>query len=274
MQEVERRGKLSHRQFLEDYGVPGKPVVLTEVTEGWKALNWTPDSLASRFGDEWVDITPSASLEEATLEMTLSEYVEYLKQPDERMLYLTSWNFREFCPELLADFEVPIYFREDWLQEIDPEQQFDLMWLFLGPAGAGFRLHVDIGLTSAWNVQLTGKKRWILFPPEQADLLYGGEVDAFAPDLDEFPLFAQATPYECVVDAGELIFTPSGWWHQTKNLESGFAITANYANQTNYKKVLHWLDTIGKELDMGLDMEAYAAEFRRVVEAHQQANRT
>lgn len=267
MKEVERRGKISHRAFLREFGLPGKPVVLTEATKGWKALGWTPEMLKTRYGDRVVDITPSASLEEATLKMTLAEYVDYLAEPDSRLLYLTSCNFRDVCPELLNDFQIPIYFRDDWLQLIEPEQQFDMLWLFLGPADAGFRLHVDIGLTSAWNVQLTGKKRWLLFPPDQADYLYQGEVDAFAPDLAEFPDFAKAQPLECIVSAGEMIFTPSGWWHQTKNLETGLAITSNFANATNYHLVQDWLQNVGRHLDLGHDMESFAREFDRVVDA-------
>lgn len=245
--------------------MPGKPVVLTEATKGWEALNWTPQSLAQRFGDEIVELTPSASMEEAQLEMTLAEYVDYLKTPDERLLYMTSWNFRDFCPELLEDFQVPTYFSDDWLQEIDPDQQFDLMWLFLGPDGAGFRMHVDLAKTSAWNVQLTGRKRWLLWPPEQAHLLYEGEADGFNPDFEEFPLFAQAQPLEAIVGAGELIYTPSGWWHQTQNLEGGLAITANYADLTNYQQVLEWLEEVGVHLEIGHDMEEFTEEFRRVI---------
>jgi histone arginine demethylase JMJD6 len=268
MKQLERRGKLSKRAFLRDYGLTGKPVILTEATQGWKALEWTPEMLSAHYGDMEVELTPSASLEEATTSMLWSEYVEYLKSPDERLLYLTSLNFREYCPELLDDFQVPIYFREDWLQEIDPAQQFDLLWLFLGPGGAGFRLHVDLALTSAWNVQVTGKKKWLLFPPEQGELLYNGEVDAFEPDLERFPLFAEAQGYECTISPGELIFTPSGWWHQTKTLETGFAITSNFANSTNYHLVQDWLHNVGVHLQLEHDMEAYAREFDRVVQAH------
>ncbi len=266
MTPIERRGDISYQEFLTDFGIPGKPVILTQASKGWEALNWTPEMLAQRCGQQRVKLTPTESSEEATVEMTLAEYVDYLKAPDERKLYLTSWNFREECPELLNDFEVPIYFRDDWLQEIDPQQQFDLLWLFLGPANAGFCLHVDIGLTSAWNVQLTGRKKWLLFPPKQTKYLYEGEVDAFAPDLQEFPLFARTEPIECIVSAGELIFTPSGWWHQTKNLESGLAITANFADQTNFRQVQKWLNTVGINLDGPHDMRAYAQEFQRVVE--------
>lgn len=265
MDPVERRGELSYQEFLRDFGMPGRPVVLTQATRGWAALDWTPEELARRHGHQLVEVTPSASLEEALFEMPLSDYVEYVKSPDERMLYMTSWNFREVCPELLEDFEVPVYFRDDWLQEIDPEQQFDLMWLFLGPAGAGFRMHVDLAQTSAWNVQLTGRKRWLLWSPEQTELVYGGEVDGFNPDLERFPDYGRARPMEAVLGPGEMIFTPSGWWHQTKNLEIGLAITANFANLTNYRRVLDWLQETGVHLEVGHDMEDYLDEFRRVV---------
>ena len=266
MQKVDRVGAISLEEFEEKYAKPGIPVILTEASKGWPALNWTPKDLADRFGEEWVQVTPSASLEEATSEMTLADYVAYLDAPDERLLYMTSWNFREPCPQLLEDFETPVYFREDWLQEMDEDQQFDLMWLFLGPADAGFRLHVDVGQTSNWNTQLTGKKRWLLYSPEQVDLLYDGEVDAFDPNFLRYPRFRRAEAHECIVHAGETIFTPSGWWHQTKNLETGLALTANYANGSNYGRVMQWLEEVGPQLEVDSDMLEFARCFRQIVE--------
>ncbi len=264
-EEVPRRSELSLQEFMQEYGLPGRPVVITDATRDWEALNWTPQGLVERYGDEIVEVTPSASMEEAQMEMSLAEYVEYVEAPDERLLYMTSWNFREVCPELLDDFEVPVYFREDWLQEIDPEQQFDLMWLFLGPAGAGFRMHVDLAQTSAWNCQLTGRKEWLLWPPEVADRLYEGEVDGFHPDLEAFPLYQGVRPLRTTLGPGELVFTPSGWWHQTRNLETGLAITANFANETNCQRVLGWLREVGVQLELGHDMVAYLGEFERVM---------
>lgn len=250
---------------MEEYALPGKPVVLTEATKDWKALQWTPESLCDVIGEAMIEVTPSSSLEEALFEMTFAEYVDYLKNPDEQMLYMTSWNFREEFPELLDDFEVPIYFRDDWLQQIDPEQQFDLMWLFLGSAGSGFRMHVDLAQTAAWNCQLTGLKKWLLWSPEQSELVYGGEVDGFSPDFDTYPEFRKAQALEATMGPGDLIFTPSGWWHQTQNLETGLALTANFVNSSNYQRVLKWLEEVGIHLDIGLDMEGYLEEFRRVV---------
>lgn len=239
----------SHRPTLEsfrrDYARPGLPVILTGVTEQWKARQWTPGGLAERFGGVEVELTPSKSTVEGTHSMLLSEFVATLDAPPPELYYLTSWCFREHCPELLNDFTIPEYFRDDWLEEL-PELN-DMLWLFLGPAGAGMGLHQDLGHTAAWNAQVTGRKRWALISPQYDEAVYEGEVNAFEPDLSLFPDFAEAEVWEGTVEAGEVLFIPGGWWHQTVNLEVGFAITANYVDTTNYQRVLECLEEYGEE---------------------------
>lgn len=177
--------------------------------------------------------------------MLLSDFVGYLNNPGPELFYLTSWCFRVNCPELLQDFQIPEYFSEDWLEEL-PELN-DMMWLFLGPKGSGMGLHQDLGHTAAWNAQVTGRKRWALISPEFDEQVYEGEVCAFEPDLTRYPDFAQVEVWESVVEAGEVLFIPGGWWHQTSNLETGFAITANYVDRTNYQRVLDCLEEYEEE---------------------------
>lgn len=46
---------------------------------------------------------------------------------------------------------------------------------------------------------------------------------------------------EAVVEAGELIFVPRGWWHLALNLEESLAITHNYVSAANLGHVLAFL---------------------------------
>lgn len=39
-------------------------------------------------------------------------------------------------------------------------------------------------------------------------------VDILAPNLTRFPKFAQASPLVCEIEAGDILFLPSFWWHE------------------------------------------------------------
>ena len=215
-------------------------MIITDATEHWKARNWTPEHLAQIAPQAQIEAIPtnSRTLGE-TVPMTLKEYVDYFQAPDERKLYMINWVFANDHPELLNDFEIPIYFRDDWFQQT--EDPPDLLWIFLGPSDSGLFMHLDVGHSPAWNVQLTGSKSWKLWPPDQESYLYGGKVDAFDPDLEQFPEFARAKAVETEVHPGECIFVPSLWWHQTKNIDAGLALTANYVDQFSYDIVVEKL---------------------------------
>ena len=86
-----------------------------------------------------------------------------------------------------------------------------------------------------------GKRRFTLFPPEQLDNLYIGPldytpagqatslVDFESPDFERFPKFKQAVQSAKVaeLEAGDVIFIPSMWWHHVEGL-SEFNILVNY----------------------------------------------
>jgi len=86
-----------------------------------------------------------------------------------------------------------------------------------------------------------GRRRFILFPPEQLENLYVGPleftpqgvpislVDAHNPDLARYPRFerAAAAAHVAELGAGDAIFIPYMWWHSVRSLEP-FNILINY----------------------------------------------
>lgn len=242
-QPVERRTSLSQAEFLEEYARPGKPVILTGLTADWPAQQlWTMNFFRQRYGHLPVEVKREAQQGPASARMSLARYIDYLESTrDESPFYLASWDFLPVAPELARDFRLPDYWADDWMADLCEELRPRLLWLFIGPPRTGFRMHVDVGHTAAWNAQLVGSKRWTLFSPEQLPYLYSGLVNSFAPDLERFPQFARACGYECTLEAGEAIFTPSLWWHQTQILEPSIAVSGNYANAHNIQHVLEWL---------------------------------
>ena len=245
MAEIPRCHKPSLEEFRERYAFPGLPVILTGLTDHWTARTWTPRGIAERFPQAPVQVTPAGSEVEGTREMPLSEYVQAVENGETEGDYLTSWCFRTHCPELLKDFEIPVYFQDDWLEEL-PEKN-DMMWLFLGAKDSGMGMHQDLGHTAAWNCQVTGLKKWALVAPEYGDYLYEGQVNAFKPNRVRHSKFRRAEVLFGEVAAGEVLFIPGAWWHQTVNLETGFAITANFVNETNFQPVLSCLQMAGED---------------------------
>jgi hypothetical protein len=62
------------------------------------------------------------------------------------------------------------------------------------------------------------------------------DVDAFRPDYDKYPNFRQADCYMPTVRAGEMLFYPADYWHQTRNLNTpSIALTGTVLDQNNWR---------------------------------------
>jgi hypothetical protein len=85
---------------------------------------------------------------------------------------------------------------------------------------------------------IAGRRRFVLFPPEQVSNLYVGPldnppplslVDPEAPDLGRYPRFMDALSVAqvCWLEPGDALFMPKYWWHHVTSL-APFNAMANY----------------------------------------------
>ncbi|MCP8897799.1 cupin-like domain-containing protein [Gilvimarinus xylanilyticus] len=79
---------------------------------------------------------------------------------------------------------------------------------------------------------VAGKRRFVLFPPEQVANLYPGPLDytpagapvslvsLHDPDFDRYPRYREAlkNAYSAVLEPGDAIFIPMLWWHHVDSL--------------------------------------------------------
>ena len=80
-----------------------------------------------------------------------------------------------------------------------------------------------------------GKKRFLCFAPEDTARLYPhpkssryphvSRVNPERPTLETFPAFAGARAFGAVLEAGELLYLPPGFWHHVRSL--GVTISVN-----------------------------------------------
>jgi oxalate decarboxylase/phosphoglucose isomerase-like protein (cupin superfamily) len=59
-------------------------------------------------------------------------------------------------------------------------------------------------------------------------------------------------PMEVIQDAGEVIFVPSGWFHQVENLEDTISINHNWANACNLEIMFDQLESDLKEVQLAI----------------------
>ncbi|PCH91672.1 MAG: hypothetical protein COB85_08860, partial [Bacteroidetes bacterium] len=112
----------------------------------------------------------------------------------------------------------------------------------------------------------SGRKYWLFYPPEQTDFLYEGTVDGFDPDLDKYPYFAKTRPLLCIQNPGEIVFTPSGWYHQVRNEGACISFTENFINETNIREVKAYFERTNMIVELGL-LNQLVSEFGGPLEA-------
>ena len=225
---VEKRVDVPNREFVEKYVRGSRPLVLTGLAADWPALHrWTPQHLKERFGRFEIEIQDKRSsdprYEENKLllkrKTTLGEFVDrVLAGGPTNDYYMTANNellrSPEFAP-LLADIGT----LPSWC---DPSRLGSLSNFWFGPAGTVTPLHHDTVLL--FHTQISGRKRWRFISPLDTPKVYNfngvfSPIDVENPDLERYPLFEQVKMLEVIVEPGETVFLPLGWWHQVTSLD-------------------------------------------------------
>ena len=110
--------------------------------------------------------------------------------------------------------------------------------LFTGGATSITHMHFDIDLSNILHTQFAGRKRVLLFPFEEQYKLYRKPYEVLSladfsnyymqngsPDYEKYPALKLAQGLEAVLDHGDTLFMPAGWWHHMEYLDSGFAMS-------------------------------------------------
>lgn len=242
--QVEKRANVPLGEFLEKYVVGSRPLVLTDVARDWPAMaRWSPQDLRARFGHLQVEVQAERGADpnyevnklDHRHSVRLADFVDQvLAGGVTNDYYLTANNEMlgrpEFAP-ILADIgSLPAF--------CDRSQLAQRCSFWFGPAGTVTPLHHDTLMLC--HTQIVGRKRWRFISPLQTPLLYNhfevySPIDIDRPDLNRYPLFEQATVLEVVVEPGETVFLPLGWWHQVTALDVSLSFSfSNLAVPNHY----------------------------------------
>ncbi|KAM3703940.1 hypothetical protein ACB098_04G134400 [Castanea mollissima] len=234
---------------------------------------------STHFGNSTVQVADCGTREftdQKRVEMSVSEFVDrWLEDSVQEhcsastdhsnrhpVLYLKDWHFVKEYPEYLA-YTTPLFFCDDWLnlyldnyrmhkdpdtfQENNEISCSDYRFVYMGAKGSWTPLHADVFRSYSWSANVCGKKRWLFLSPSQHNLVFDRNMKSSVynifDDVSEkvFPGFTEAIWLDCTQEQNEIIFVPSGWYHQVHNLEDTISINHNWFNGYNLSWVWNLL---------------------------------
>ena len=204
------------------------PVVIRDLAADWPALErWTPEALAERFGDRPVKVydasfgEPGAGYMGSIDRIPFRDYLAALVSGD-RDLRMFLHNLAHAMPELVDDVRFP---------DVGLRFSRQFVFSFFGARGSTTPLHFDIDMGDVLHTTVLGRRRIRLFAPSDAVALYRhpctvrSYVDLDAPDAARHPALELATGHEVVLEPGQTLYMPAGWWHEFHYLDAGIGVS-------------------------------------------------
>lgn len=224
---------LSPEKFKAEYYNAMKPVVIRSLAKQWPAYTkWNWDYFIDAVGEKEVGVYNNVKSDSYTPINTADAYMkfgEYLKKVKSGPLDLRIFLFNIFqhAPQLVSDFTWPDHLMKGFVKKYP--------MLFVGGEGSITHMHFDIDLSHILHTQFIGRKRVLLFPHEEQYKLYrkpwevlslanfAGYNENF--DYQNFPAVKLAKGYEVILEHGDTLFMPAGYWHHMEYIEAGFAMS-------------------------------------------------
>ncbi|XP_025749750.1 tRNA wybutosine-synthesizing protein 5 isoform X2 [Callorhinus ursinus] len=224
---VPRLEGVSQERFLQHLYPQRKPLVLEGIDLGACTSKWTVDYLSQVGGRKEVKIHVAAV---AQMDFISKNFV-YRTLPFDKLVQRAAEekheeffisedvaDIRKQFPLLEGDIKFPKFFKE--------EQFFSSVFRISSP---GLQLWTHYDVMDNFLIQVTGKKRVVLFSPRDAQYLYlsgtkSEVLDIDNPDLAKYPLFSKARRYECSLKAGDVLFIPALWFHNVISEEFGVGV--------------------------------------------------
>ena len=227
---------ISPGEFKAEFYDKNIPVVIRDLSHKWPAYTkWNWNYFKELVGDKKVPLYNNVKsdaytpVNKADDYKTFGEYIDMISQgPAGWRIFL--FNIFDHAPQLINDFTWPEHLMKGFVKKYP--------MLFTGGATSITHMHFDIDLSNILHTQFAGRKRVLLFPFKEQYKLYRKPYEVLSladfsnyylqdggPDYEKFPALKLAQGVEAILEHGDTLFMPAGWWHHMEYLDSGFAMS-------------------------------------------------
>jgi hypothetical protein len=236
LQAVDTFDYLDPALFRDNYYQQQKPVVIRSLAKSWPAYTkWNWKYFKTLVGNQKVGIYNNVKSDAYTPVNTADKYTSFSNYIDMIAAGPAAWriflfNIFDHAPQLTKDFTWPDEYLKGFVKKYP--------MLFVGGATSITHLHFDIDLSHILHTQFSGTKRVLLFPYQEQYKLYRKPFEVLSladfgnyykqngnPDYRQFPAIKSASGFEVLLEHGDTLFMPAGYWHHMEYIESGFAMS-------------------------------------------------
>jgi len=217
---------ISIDEFTQKYYETETPVIIENIGENWPAISlWNED------------------------------YIRQKLAKDKSAKAASLWYWME-KGTLEEDYETPEII-DQLLHADDVFPRTELMRIWAHKKGNVSSWHYDANMVNVFNVQMTGKKEWLLVSPDTPLTCYPFTSFAVMDDNDK-NIFRNKTYTQVILNKGDMLYIPPLWFHKVfsldeENLNLNWIFTKK---QTNIKSI-----TLVRELDR-YALQSYLSEHR------------
>lgn len=240
---IERVQDITKSEFEAQYLNKCIPVIIENYMTAWPAMQWNFKSINKKAGHNNVHVRRNTDFEDYKLgqkynieSMLFSEYIENIEKGNKKSKgsYMAVQNIKHTFPELIAELPVP-----EFVTKVHGGP-----YLWVARAGHYEFCHIDpddnllMVLHGSKRVRLYGCDMVNMYPSKLGSKgkTIQSQVNCDSPDMDIFPKFSDATCWECMLRAGEMLFFPAFWWHQVTSPENTISVNIFFgdAGESNY----------------------------------------
>ena len=235
--QLDQRNDLDCSSFKKKYLEKKKPVIISNSFNCEALQKWNLDYLKSVYPTKIVSLTvlnPALNILGSNVNLHFPEALNLIQHnhDENKKHYLMQRSLHEEFPALVPDITIPHYLENNCAH----------INLWLGEKGINTKAHYDY--YDNFLTQIFGRKRVRLFAPADTPYMHGYSVkdtmivegveypsvhssqiaDIDFVDIDKFPNIKFAIPFEGILNPGDLLYIPAGWWHEVKSLDVTMSI--------------------------------------------------
>lgn len=227
---------ISSADFDKNYFDSQTPVIIKGLTDNTRAKeSWSINYFKDSMGDYLIDIydnsnkkSSASAFTSADLKMKFSDFLDILSKDEHTDLRVFLCNLFKQNPQLKKDFPCPEIFK-GFLDGVG--------YMFFGGKDTTVRIHYDIDMSNVLHTHFGGRKRVVLIAPEYSSFLYRLPLNTYSlididkPDYTKYPALKFVNGYDFILEDGDSVFMPGGYWHYMTYLEGSFSVS--------YRKISH-----------------------------------